>query len=310
MKILVTGCVGFIGSNLVPHLLNLGHEIVGFDNLFNPSIRPTDRMKQASGDNWKNFKFYKVDIRSGPEMQTILLNEKVDAVIHLAAVGSVPRSFLNPLQTVSVNELGFVTLLQVMAVLKIPRLVFASSSSVYGDSLKRVKIEGEEGNPLSPYAISKRANELFASVWCPQVGINYVGLRFFNVYGPGQLVHSDYAAVIPKFINNEPVIYGDGLAVRDFTYVDTVVEAIEKALEYSANKSTICNVGTGQGTRITDLATMIGKTPTYQDARLGDIQCSIASTKLCEDTLDHYPWTSIQMGIELTKEFYAKEASG
>lgn len=306
MNILITGCMGFIGSNLVGSVLNSGHNVIGFDNLTNASINPTDRMKYMAGENWKNFKFYKVDITHAQQMMSILANESIDLVIHLAAVGSVPRSFSTPVATVCSNELGFVTMLNVAGAIGVKRFVFASSSSVYGDNGKDIKTEGEEGPVTSPYALSKRMNEEFARLWCNQAKMNYVGLRFFNVYGPGQRPDSIYSAVIPKFINsNEITIYGDGETTRDFTFVSDVVRAIGAASEYTKDGSTIVNVGKGNGSTINELAKLLKKDKiVYKPNRVGDVKVSIANPDKAEEELNFVAQTSIEEGLEITKEFY------
>lgn len=311
MKILVTGCMGFIGSNLVPMLLNYGYSVTGLDNLSNHSIRPTDRMKAGCGENWKNFKFFQTDILPGRGMETIIANDIPDYIVHLAALGSVPRSFKIPLHTTNVNTLGFINIMGVAHLLGVKRVVFASSSSVYGDSFDNFRTEGKEGKPLSPYALTKVDNEHFARVWGSAMGVNTVGLRFFNVYGPGQLPNSPYSAVIPKFINEEtPTLYGDGETVRDFTYVDDVCRAIFRAVEYSDSKSGVFNVGTGQGTSLNKLLKILGKTPTREPERFGDIKYSVANTDLAEKELHFKARTSIFDGLALTKDFYDKEANG
>lgn len=305
MNILVTGCMGFIGSNLVSKLLNDGHSVLGFDNLVNPSLSPTDRMKATSGDNWQRFKFYKLDVTNTTQMLSILANEKIDAIVHLAALGSVPRSFQFPLNVVHANELGFVSVLHTANLLGIKQFIFASSSSIYGMNDKEVKTEGQEGFPLSPYALSKKTNECFAQVWCPRVGINFVGLRFFNVYGPGQLPRSPYSAVIPKFINEDtPIVFGDGKTVRDFTFVDDVCDAISLSLEFSKEKSTIVNVGKGVGVSLNALIQILEKTPTYEGARIGDIPISIANPEKAKKELGFVAKVSIAQGLDITKKYY------
>lgn len=308
MKVLVTGCMGFIGSNAVPVILNQGHKVIGLDNLSNPSINPTDRMKKNSAINdWANFKFFKADITSPRELEMIFSTENIDCVVHLAAVGSVPRSFANPYGTVSSNDVGFVNLLQTMARFGCKQLVYASSSSVYGDNQETIKVEGYEGFPLSPYALTKRFNELFANMWAKSAGINAVGLRFFNVYGPGQLVNSAYSAVIPRFINTTPTLYGNGETIRDFTFVSDVATAILESIYFSRTRSGLFNIGTGQGTTLRDLLVLLGKTATQKPERPGDIKTSIASTIHAENTLGFKTKVKIAEGLDKTKRFYESE---
>lgn len=307
MKILVTGCMGFIGSNLTSHLLNLGHEIVGFDNLSNPSIDPTDRIKQKSGQNWANFKFYKTDIRDFDSMLSICMNERPQAIIHLAALGSVPRSFKAPNEVMDVNVKGFSNVMMIATMLQCERIVFASSSSVYGDDKASTRTEDRIGNPLSPYALSKRQNEQFADLWCKNVSLKYVGLRFFNVYGEGQLKNSPYSAVIPRFINDQEItIFGDGNTLRDFTYVEDVCEAIELSLT-TQKTNEIYNVGTGNPTSLKDLADLCSrgkKQIKFISERPNDIKLSVAAPYKAQVFLKFTASYDIETGIEKTIKYY------
>lgn len=310
MKILVTGAMGFIGSNLVPALVHAGHVVVGVDNLVNASANPFERIRQAIGVEDRgadNFYFVKADIRSETDLTQVFKFHKFDAVVNLAALGSVPRSFQTPHKTVETNELGFANLLKVMADFGVSRVVYASSSSVYGDSQKRVKIEGDEGKALNPYALSKQMNESFAAVYGRAKAINCVGLRFFNVYGPGQLPFSEFSAVIPKFINAQPKLFGDGSTTRDFTFVSDVVDAIMLSLAFSENQSAVLNVGTGTGTSLKQLVMHLSKTAEHLPERLGDVRYSVASTTLCERTIGFKAKIGIAEGLTLTKAFYESE---
>lgn len=310
MKILVTGSFGFIGSNLVPYLLNKGNvEVIGVDNLLNPSINPTNRMKSSCNPGaWDKFKFWNADIRELQNIYSIFINERPDAVIHLAALGSVPRSWDQPGLVTDINERGFINILQASSAIKAKRIVFASSSSVYGPSEKNIKWEGMQLNPASPYALTKINNERFADLWCGNIGLEWIGLRFFNVYGPGQRHDSDYSAVIPKFITGDKItINGDGLTIRDFTFVNDVCRAIWKSLickEYN----TLINVGSGYGTNLNKLAELITlndkKEIIYKDFRPGDSKISIADTAKMINILGNNKITSIEEGICYTKEFY------
>lgn len=228
MKILVTGGAGFIGSNLVDHFLDLGHEVVCLDDLstgFEHNI--------SHHFNNPGFKFIKGDIRDIETCHQAV--NGCDYVSHQAALGSVPRSIENPANTNSVNITGFLNMLIAARDAKVKRFVYAGSSSTYGDSKKLPKIEEEIGKPLSPYAVTKYVNELYADVFAKTYGMQCIGLRYFNVFGKRQNPNSAYAAVIPlwvkKFLNHEaPVINGDGSYSRDFTYVENVLQANEKAL--------------------------------------------------------------------------------
>lgn len=305
MNILVTGAVGFIGSNLVPELLNQGHKVIGFDNLSKPSISPTDRMKKKAGTNWGNFTFMPYDICNYAQMASyIAAHGPIDSIIHLAAVGSIPMSFHNPKKTMEANVLGFTNIVELCRNFKIKKLVFASSSSVYGASSTLPRREGYEGAHLSPYSLSKRVNEELAIMLMPHDS-RFVGLRFFNVYGPGQSLMGYYTAVIPRFITEEhPEVYGDGSTIRDFTFVDDVSVAITKALEL--DKSTIVNVGTGQTTSINQLLLMLGKQgqAIYKEPRVGEVKASWASTDNAKNILNFTANVSIEAGLAQTKDFY------
>lgn len=310
MKILVTGAMGFIGSNLVPALVRAGHVVTGIDSLVNVSVEPFERIRRAIADDpqWAdNFYFAKADIRNEFELKQVFANHEFDAVVNLAALGSVPRSFQTPQKTVETNEFGFANVLKVMSEFKVGRLVYASSSSVYGDSQKHVKIEGEEGRALNPYALSKQMNESFAGIYGRAKQINCVGLRFFNVYGPGQLPFSEFSAVIPRFINTTPKIFGDGSTTRDFTFVSDVVDAIGLSLAFSENESAVLNVGTGTGTSLKQLVMHLSKTAEQLPERLGDVRYSVASTTLCERTIGFKAKIGIAEGLKLTKAFYESE---
>lgn len=306
MKVLVTGALGFIGSHTVATLLNNGYEVLGFDNLINPSLCPTDRIKQATGENWPKFRFFKQDIKNLDGMMSICAVEKPDLIVHLAALGSISRSFENPAETIHVNEVGFANVWTLASYLGIKRVVFASSSNVYGSSKSILRIEGEEGFPMNPYGLSKINNETLAKIMGPKTGVQYCGLRFFNVYGPGQSPDGPYAAVIPRFINDpELVIYGDGTNSRDFTFVKDVAEIILSAL-VSPNANFIVNVGAGHKTSIIELASMLadGRPIVKKNARPGEIQHSQASVENLKRILKPKPFTSLCDGLEQTKRFY------
>lgn len=311
MRILVTGALGFIGSNLVSNLLWRGHKVTGFDNLSNSSLNPTDRIKFESKERWTNFKYYNVDIATQKQVAgSIIINEEIDIIIHLAAIGSVPRSFLNPELYSLNNEVGFANMLYLTNLTTQRKIIYASSSSVYGNVKDEVKQEDNIGMPLSPYALSKLQNELLANIYCKRHKINHIGLRFFNVYGPGQRFDSPYSAAIPKFINNEEVINvnGDGSHTRDFTYVDDVTTAIYSCIT-TRYENFICNVGSGVGTSIKELAELISdgnKIIKYNPPRPGDVQISIADLTKAKKYLDYSPKYTIKEGILNTKLSYTK----
>lgn len=307
MKVIVTGCMGFIGSNLVPYLLNNGFEVIGIDNLLNPSLMPTDRMKAAT-PHWDKFKFWNADIRDLQTMYSIFVNEQPNDVIHLAALGSVPRSWDQPGLVTDINERGFINVLQAATAVKCRRFVFASSSSVYGPTDKNVKWEGQQVYPASPYALTKLNNERFAHLWCFTSGMEWMALRFFNVYGPGQRFDSDYSAVIPKWIKSDPItIFGDGTTIRDFTYVADVCRGIFKSL-ICKERNEIINIGTGFGTNLETLATtiqsIIPKEIKHGDFRPGDSRISIADPNKMQNILGLKSMSKIEDGLKETIAFY------
>jgi UDP-N-acetylglucosamine 4-epimerase len=300
--------MGFIGSHIVPALLNNGHKVIGIDNNSNPSINPTDRIKAESGENWKNFIFFKADVTCLEHMLSICTNFQPDAIVHLAAIGSVPRSFEAPTKYIQNNEIGFLNILYLSQVFRVKKLIYASSSSVYGDTDVLPRTEGNEGRPLSPYALSKKHNEQVAQMWREMYGFNSIGLRFFNVYGPGQRSDSQYSAVIPRWLGATRIqVNGAGDTVRDFTFVGDVVGSIQCAL-LGKESHYIANVGTGQGTTLKDLAMLVSagkKEIIFAEPRAGDVKESVASTTLLQSKIGYKPSTTIQEGIELARKFYA-----
>jgi len=224
----------------------------------------------------------------------------------MAALGSISRSFLDPAETIDVNERGFANILCMASVLGIKRVVFASSSNVYGAAEQDVRVEGEEGAVMNPYGLSKRHNEILARIWSNQSGIEYIGLRFFNVYGPGQNPNGPYAAVIPRFcLDNDLTIFGDGSSTRDFTYVGDVAKIVETAMLHKMNNFCV-NVGTGQATSILELANLLadGRDIVYKPARAGEIKHSKASVENLKRILNISPDTPLIDGLKITKEFY------
>lgn len=309
MNILVTGCMGFIGSNLVPKLLNAGNNVIGFDNLESPSINPTNRMKEESKQNWERFIFFNIDINKPEQMHSILANCVPDIIIHLAALGSVPRSFDTPIATMQTNAIGFINVLQMAHIFNSKKFIYASSSSVYGDSKSYSRTEGSEGKALSPYALSKQANEQIAELLSLQMKTKLIGLRFFNVYGPGQSLRGQYSPVIPVFCTSEkPVVYGDGTQVRDFTYVDDVCEAIMLSIGQPINENhTVLNVGKGMGNSLIHILRLLEKTEVdRKEERFGDVKFSIADTRLAKEIIGFEAKTSIEDGLKKTKAFYEK----
>ena len=307
MLVLVTGALGFIGSNLCSKLLNDGHKVLAFDNRSNESLGATDRIKRESGENWKNFLFFQADVQDLHGMLSICANYQPQAIVHLAAVGSVPRSFETPELYVHTNEIGFLNVMYMSQAFQVKKFIYASSSSVYGDADGGLRIEGNEGQCLSPYALSKKHNEEIARMWKGLYGANSIGLRFFNVYGPGQLFDSNYSAVIPRWLSAEKIhVNGDGSVVRDFTFVGDVCEAICGCLQ-STERHFIANVGTGVGTTLKELALAVSagkKEILYGEPRAGDIHTSVASTDNLKSKVGYRPATALLVGLEKTREFY------
>ena len=320
MQILVSGGAGFIGSNMCDALLALHHKVICLDNFLTGK-----KSNLSEALNHPNFSLIEGDIR---DMQTCELAVKdCDLVLHLAALGSVPRSINDPITTNDININGFLNMLTATKNAGIKRFVFASSSSTYGDSTTLPKIEHQIGRPLSPYAVTKYVGELYADVFAKNYGIEYIGLRYFNVFGRRQDPQGAYAAVIPKFIsqllNHEaPVINGDGSFSRDFTYIDNVVEINIQALLTQNNSAInqIYNVAYGEATSLNSLFTMLRdemgmldqgvKTiePIYEKIRVGDIPHSLASIEKAKQLLNYAPEISVEEGINRTVAWYVKDS--
>ena len=320
MQILVSGGAGFIGSNMCDALLALHHKVICLDNFLTGK-----KSNLSEALNHPNFSLIEGDIR---DMQTCELAVKdCDLVLHLAALGSVPRSINDPVTTNDINIKGFLNMLTATKNAGIKRFVFASSSSTYGDSTTLPKIEHQIGRPLSPYAVTKYVGELYADVFAKNYGIEYIGLRYFNVFGRRQDPQGAYAAVIPKFIsqllNHEaPVINGDGSFSRDFTYIDNVVELNIQALLTQNNSAInqIYNVAYGEATSLNSLFTMLRdemglldqgvKTiePIYEKIRVGDIPHSLASIEKAKQLLHYAPEISVEEGIKRTVAWYVKDS--
>ena len=306
--VLVTGGAGFIGSHLVDGLLAAG-----------ATVRVLDNFETGQRTNLAHvidrIQLMEADIRDLDACQSAC--ENVDYVLHEAALGSVPRSMAIPANTVAVNVAGTANVFTAARDNKVKRVVYASSSSVYGSSERLPKREGEEGAPLSPYALSKSMNEQLADVFERCFALQLVGLRYFNVYGPRQDLDGPYAAVVPRFFascraGKAPVIYGDGTQTRDFTFVADVVRANLLALLATTGSGRAYNVGAGQRTSVNDLAiTVIRATemqlePAYEEARPGDVKDSLADTSSMRDTFGWEPTTQLIDGIRLSAEYYQR----
>jgi UDP-N-acetylglucosamine/UDP-N-acetylgalactosamine 4-epimerase len=307
VKVLITGGAGFIGSNLVEYLLkyNIGHVRV-LDNLSNgykANIEPFVGQP--------NFEFIEGDIRDLPTCQKAC--EGMDYVLHQAALGSVPRSINDPITTNEVNISGFLNMLVAVKDQKVKRMVYAASSSTYGDSKELPKVEDKIGKPLSPYAVTKVVNEIYADVFAKTYGLETIGLRYFNVFGPRQSPNGAYAAVIPLFMqavkkNKPATINGDGGTTRDFTFVENVVQANIKAMLVDKPEAVnqIYNVACGERISLNELWENINKLvgsnikAIYLDPRIGDIRDSLASIEKIKTLLNYVP--SNENGLKITYE--------
>jgi UDP-N-acetylglucosamine 4-epimerase len=306
---LITGAAGFIGSNLVEAILNLGYQVKGLDDLSNGKQENVDLFL----DN-PNYTFIKGDIRS---LDTCIMACKdVDYVLHQAAWGSVPRSIEMPLLYEEINIKGTLNMMEAARRNSVRKFVYASSSSVYGDEPNLPKKEGREGRLLSPYALTKRVNEEYARLYTELYGLETIGLRYFNVFGKRQDPNGPYAAVIPRFIkqllhDEQPTIYGDGMQSRDFTYVENVVEANLKAcLAPSEAIGQAYNIAFGESVYLIDvyncLCEALGKDirPIFAPERRGDIKHSLADISKSRRIFGYEPQYSFKEGIKLAIEWY------
>ena len=319
MKVLVTGGAGFIGSNLCEHLLNEGYEVVCLDNFATGHIENLLPLIEAFP---KEFKLIVGDIRNMDDCRKAV--EGVDYVLHEAALGSVPRSIKDPATTNAVNIGGFLNMLIASRDAGVKRFVFAASSSTYGDSKTLPKVEDVIGRPLSPYAITKYVDELYADVFARTYGIEYIGLRYFNVFGRRQDPNGAYAAVIPlfvkKFMNHEsPNINGDGEYSRDFTYIDNVVQMNMLAIKAEAGSEAvnqIYNTAYGERTTLNQLVEYLKENlsefdpaissvePTHGPNRAGDIPHSLACIDKARRLLGYNPQYSMRQGLKEACKWY------
>jgi UDP-N-acetylglucosamine 4-epimerase len=308
---LITGGSGFIGSNLVEYLVN--HKA--------GRIRILDNLLTSSRDNIRpfldlpNVEFIEGDIRD-PETCAKAC-KGIDYVSHQAALGSVPRSVKDPQTTHAINSTGFLNMLVAARDAKVKRFVYASSSSVYGDHPVLPKKETETGNPLSPYAVSKKSNELYARVFAETYNMEIIGLRYFNVFGPNQSPDGPYAAVVPLFIqavldNKAPFIDGDGEQTRDFTYVENAIQANIRAMlnTHVSALNQVYNVAVGERSSINQLFNLIAKQcdsnlkPNYRASRAGDIKDSLADISKAKELLGYDPQVKLAEGLEKTFEWF------
>jgi UDP-N-acetylglucosamine 4-epimerase len=315
MRILVTGGAGFIGANLVEYLLKDKQVslVRVLDNLATGSVK---NLEEFFTD--PKFEFFEGDIRN---YETCLQAcNSIDFVSHQAALGSVPRSINDPLITNEVNITGTLNIFTAAKESAVKRVVYAASSSTYGDHSGLPKVENEIGVPLSPYAVTKYVNELYAQVYARLYGMELIGLRYFNVFGPKQNPQGPYAAVIPLFINavltNEPpIINGDGEHSRDFTYVANAVLANVLALftQNTEAVNQVYNVACGEQTSLNDLFMIIKEiagsdlVPKYGPERTGDVKHSLADISKAKDSLSYKPIANIKDGLKTTFEYYRRQ---
>ena len=318
MKILVTGGAGFIGSNLCEHLLEAGHEVRCLDNFATGKPGNVFPLLERYPDR---FELQVGDIRNLEDCRKAV--EGMDHVLHEAALGSVPRSIKDPLTSNAVNVGGFLNMLVASRDAGIRRFVFAASSSTYGDSKSLPKVEDVIGKPLSPYAITKYVDELYADVFARTYGIEYIGLRYFNVFGRRQDPHGAYAAVIPLFVkrlmaHESPTINGDGEYSRDFTYIDNVIQMNVLALETTNPEAVnqIYNTAYGERTTLNDLVKYLEEYLSEFDAeiakveavhgpyRAGDIPHSLANVEKAKRLLGYEPRYSMKEGLKEAVRWY------
>ena len=322
-KWLVTGCAGFIGSNLLEALLLLEQEVVGLDNFSTGHQRNLDEVRDLVSDQqWSRFKFIKGDIRD-----IALCRQAVDGVayvLHQAALGSVPRSIADPVATNDANINGFLNMLLAARDAGVRSFVYAASSSTYGDHPGLPKVEDHIGEPLSPYALTKYVNELYAKVFSRCYEFNAIGLRYFNVFGKRQDPCGAYAAVIPKWIaamiqDEDVVINGDGLTSRDFCFVDNAVQAnLLAATAQTSGKSEVYNVAVSDITTLNqlfiylkdtllDLGITYQRKPSYRNFRKGDVLHSQADIGKAKLRLGYLPAYRIRQGLEAAMPWYVAQ---
>jgi UDP-N-acetylglucosamine 4-epimerase len=324
---LITGVAGFIGSHLLEALLKLDQEVVGLDNFSTGYARNLENVKEAVGVRaWRNFTFIEGDIRQLADCRRA--SAEVEFVLHHAALGSVPRSVEDPVAAHDVNLTGFVNTLVTARDAGVARFIYAASSSTYGDHPGLPKVEETIGRPLSPYAVTKYANELYADVFSRCYNMNCIGLRYFNVFGPRQDPDGAYAAVIPKwiaqFIEGEPVyINGDGETSRDFCYVENAVQAnlLAATTVDPAAMNQIYNVAVGERTTLNELfelerALLVehfpgvrDSRPHYREFREGDVRHSQADISKARKLLDYVPTHGVREGLKEAMGWYVQNLS-
>lgn len=324
---LVTGVAGFIGCNLLEALLKLNQHVVGLDNFATGRRINLAQVKAAvSAAHWANFHLIEGDIRDPVDCAEAMRG--IDYVLHQAALGSVPRSVTDPVTTNQVNVDGFLNMLVAARDAKVKRFVYAASSSTYGDHLALPKIEDCIGKPLSPYAVTKYVNELYAEVFARTYGLQSIGLRYFNVFGPHQDPDGAYAAVIPKWIagmvTGEPIfINGDGETSRDFCFIANVIQAnlLAATTEKPAAVNQVYNVAVGDRTSLNALYGLIKSevlkrlptlqiaSPEYRDFRAADVRSSQANIEKARTLLNYQPTHTFSQGIKEAIDWYVQDLS-
>jgi len=319
---LITGVAGFIGSNLLETLLGLDQTVIGLDNFATGHQHNLDEVQSlVSPEQWARFRFIEGDIRN---LETCRQAVKgVDHILHQAALGSVPRSIADPIATNQANIDGFLNMLVAAKDEAVSSFTYAASSSTYGDHPDLPKVEDKIGNPLSPYAVTKYVNELYASVFARTYGFKSTGLRYFNVFGPRQDPNGAYAAVIPKWtaamINGDEVyINGDGETSRDFCFVDNAVQAnLLSALREKGDDAEVFNVACNARTSLNQLFELIAKelrelgvdydkAPVYRDFRAGDVRHSQADVGKAGECIRYRPSHSIGQGLGVAMPWYVE----
>ena len=315
-KILITGGAGFIGSNLCEYFLSKGYEVCCMDNFSTGHKHNIENLFLN-----ENFSLIEADIRNLNDCQNAVIG--VDYVLHQAALGSVPRSINDPITTNDVNVSGFLNMLMASKDAKVKRFIYAASSSTYGDSEALPKVEDKIGKPLSPYAITKYVNELYAEIFSKTYGLETIGLRYFNVFGRKQDPNGAYAAVIPKFVmqlmeKQSPIINGDGNFSRDFTYIDNIIKINELAITTQNNKAinTVYNAAYGDRTTLNEMVFYLKEFLSEFDesiknievihgpTRVGDIPHSLASIEKAKKLLDYKPEYCFKDGLKEAVKWY------
>jgi len=314
---LITGVAGFIGSNLLEHLLLANQHVIGLDNFLTGKQANLDAVERVvSESQWKKFRFYNGDICDFTTCREVVCSG-VDYVLHQAALGSVPRSINDPIASNLNNITGFLNMLVASRDAQVKTFVYAASSSTYGDHPELPKVEERIGRPLSPYAVTKYVNELYADVFATAYGFKTIGLRYFNVFGPRQDPNGPYAAVIPRWIeqlhdNQQVQIHGDGETSRDFCFIENVIQANLLAANASEEvKGQVYNIAFGEQTSLNKLfellRRLLGKMDaeaSYGEFRKGDVRHSLASIEKATRMLGYRPQIDCGEGLRRTVEYY------